>query len=83
MVAGRDVRDPLPHRLDDAGALVAEHTGSGKRQVAVAGDVVGVADAAGRDPDERLARARLLQLDLLDLEVGVELRQDGGRDPHG
>ena len=74
--------DAVADRLDDARTLVAEHTRGREGQVAVAGDVVGVTDAARGDADDRLAGSRLVQLDLLDLEVGVELRQDRGRDAH-
>ena len=61
--------DSLADGLDDAGALVAEQH---RERMVVAGshDVeVGVADAGGLDPDASLARARLVQLDLLDAEV--------------
>jgi hypothetical protein len=39
-----------------------------------------VADAAGDDPDERLARLRLFQLDVLDDERLPELLEDCGAD---
>ena len=72
-----------PTRLDDAGALVPEH---GRR---VAGRVgarrrveVGVADAAGDEADEHLARARLGELDLLHDERLAELLEYRGADLH-
>ena len=79
MVAGREGGDAGTDRLDDAGALVAEHArrvtagvGAGRRVE------VGVADAARREPDERLAPLRLLQLDVLDDERSPELLEDCG-----
>ena len=78
---GAERRDAGPDRLDDPGALVPEHArrvaarvGSGRRVE------IGVADAAGDDPDERLARLRLLQLDVLDDERLPELLEDCGPD---
>ena len=61
--------DSLADGLDDTGAFVAEQH---RKRMVVAGshDVeVGVADAGRLDPDTSLARARLVQLDLLDAEV--------------
>ena len=42
-----------------------------------------MADAARGEPDERLARLRLGELDLLDGERLPELLEHGGADPHG
>jgi hypothetical protein len=39
-----------------------------------------MADAAGDDPDERLARLRLVELDVLDDEWLPELLEDCGAD---
>jgi hypothetical protein len=39
-----------------------------------------VADTAGDEPDERLARLRLLELDVLDDERSPELLEDCGPD---
>jgi hypothetical protein len=39
-----------------------------------------VADATCREPDERLARLRLVQLDVLDDEWSPELLEDCGPD---
>ena len=43
---------------------------------------VGVADPARGEPDERLARLRLLELDLLDSQRLPELLEDGGANVH-
>ena len=83
MVAGSDERDALPHPLDDAGALVAEDARRVAGRVGARGRVqVGVADAAGRQADEHLARLRLREVDLLDDERLPELLEDGGADLH-
>ena len=80
---GASESTPVADALDDAGALVPE---DGRR---VAGGVgargrveIGVADAAGDEPDEDLARLRLGQLDLLHLERRAELLQHRGADLH-
>jgi hypothetical protein len=69
--------DARSDRLDHSCALVPEHArriparvGTGRRVE------VGMADAAGDDPNERLALLRLLQLDVLDDERLPELLQD-------
>jgi len=83
MVAGSDERDPLPHALDHTGPLVAEDArGIPARVRAGRGVEVGVAHAAGCEPDEHLAGPRLRQVDLLDGERLPELLEDGGTDPH-
>jgi hypothetical protein len=77
-------RHVLADLLDDAGALVAEHGRCITRWIGSGGRVqVGVADAARDEPDERLARFRLRQVDLLDGERLPELLEDCGPDPHG
>ena len=75
----RDERHAVADALDDAGALVAEHArhvaariGPGRRVE------VGVADAAGDEPHERLAGLRLGQLDVLDDERLPELLEHRG-----
>src|SRR3954447_24406279 len=84
LVARRDVPGVLADPLDDPGALVAEHgwciaggVGAGSRVE------VGVADAAGDEAHERLARARLVELDLLDFERSSEVLEHRGADLHG
>jgi hypothetical protein len=74
-VAGTDVLDSGTDGLDDPGSLVAEQH---REWMVVAGthDVeIGVADTGGLDPNARLARAGLVEVDLLDA-VAVELGQD-------
>ena len=68
------VVDPVTDGLDHAAALVPEHDGERGGGVAEHPVQVGVADAGRLDPDAGLARARLGELDLLDLErlVGRE-----------
>ena len=75
--------DARADRLDDAGALVAEH----RRRVPGGIDTrrrvqVGVADAAGDEAHQHLARLRLGQLELLDLERCSELLEDRGANLH-
>jgi hypothetical protein len=83
VVADRERGDAGADGLDHAGALVAEDArrvpagiGAGR------GIQVGVADAAGDEPDERLARLGLGELDLLDGERLPELLEHGGADLH-
>ena len=84
VVAGRDERDAVTDALDDAGALVAEHAGRVAGRVGAGGGVeVGVADAAGGEPDEHLARLRLGEVDLLDDERAAELLENCCADFHG
>ena len=83
VVARRDRGDAVADRLDDAGALVAEHRRRVPRRVGAGGGVqVGVADAARGEPDEHLARLRLGELELLDLERRAELLENRGLDVH-
>ena len=83
VVARLDERHALADRLDDARALVAEHARRVAGRVGARGGVhVGVADAAGGEPDEHLARLRLGELDLLDDERLPELLEHCGADPH-
>ena len=80
----RPAVDVRADRLDHAGALVPEH---GRR---VAGGVdaggrveVGVADAAGHEPDQRPRRCfGSVQLELLDDQRLAELLQDRRAHPH-
>ena len=82
-VADRDVLDALADRLDDPGALVAEHGGRVAGRVGAGGGVeVGVADAAGHEPHQHLARLGVGELDLLHVQRLAELLQHGGAHPH-
>ena len=60
--------DAVPHRLDDARALVAEQHGQRVPKTGANDVEVGAADAARVDADERLPRAGLVELELLDAE---------------
>ena len=83
VVAGLEQVTSGPDRLDHARALVAEH----RRRVAGGVDArggveVGVADAAGDQPDQHLAGLRLGEVDLLDGERLAELLQHRGAHLH-
>src|SRR5438045_754914 len=83
MVARRDGGDSLADTLDDAGAFMPQHGRRVSRRIRAGGRVeIRVADAAGHEADERFARARLLELELLHLERRTELLEDGGANPH-
>ena len=83
VVAGRDERDTVTDALDDTGALVTEDARRVAGRVGTGGGVeVGVADAAGGEPDEHLARLRLGEIDLLDDERAAELLEDCCADFH-
>jgi hypothetical protein len=71
-VAGSDVLDALADLLDHASALVAEQDGQLMSPAAGLEEVqVGVADAARLDPDERLAGAGRVELELSDRKAAV------------
>src|SRR5207244_9851427 len=75
--------DTLPDPLDDSRALVAEYGRRVAGRVRAGGCVeVGVADAARDEADERLARPRLRELDLLHRERCAEVLEHGGANPH-
>ena len=83
VVAGRERADALADALDDARALVPEHRRRVAGRVGAGGRVeVGVADAAGDEAHEHLARARLGQVDLVHDERRSELLEHGGPDLH-
>ena len=77
--------DIVAHRLDDAGALVAEHERAIERETAVAVDdmQVAVADAGGDGAHQHLAAPRLVDVDLLDGQRFVHLAKDGSGHFHG
>src|SRR5205814_10364449 len=81
VVARPDEGCPRPDRLDDARALVAEHARRVAARIGARGGVeIGVAVAARREPDERLAGFRLLEPDVLDDERLPELLENCGAD---
>ena len=77
--------DIVAHRLDDAGALVAQHERAIHREAAVAVDhvQVAVADAGGDGAHQHLAAPRLVDVDLLDGQRLVHLAEDGSGHFHG
>jgi hypothetical protein len=84
VIAGRDGRDALADGLDDPRALVAQDGRRVARRVAPRGGVdVGVAHAAGDEPDQHLAGLRLGQIDLRHDERLAELLEHRGAHPHG
>ena len=83
MVPRLQRRDTVADPLDDTRALVPEHGRRVARRVGARRRVeVGVADAAGDEPDEHLARLRLGEGDLLDDERRPELLQHCGPNLH-
>ncbi len=79
VVADRDRAHVRAERLHDARALVPEHgRGISGRIDPRSGVHVGVADAAGDEPDQHLARPRISQVQLLDDERTAELLQHRG-----
>jgi hypothetical protein len=83
VIARRDRRNALADPLDDAGSLVAEHSGRVSGRIGSRGGVqVGVTDPAGDEPDEHLARARPGEVELLHLERRAEPLEHGGADLH-
>ena len=77
--------DVLAHRLDDAGAFMAEQEGAVEREAAVAVDHVqiAVADAGGDRAHQDLAAPRLVDVHLLDRQRFVHLAEDRGCHLHG
>jgi hypothetical protein len=63
-------------------ALVAEDDREHDRQPSEPGVVVGVADADGLDPDQDLVVARVVEVELLDLQRGARLPGHGRSDLH-
>jgi hypothetical protein len=83
VVADREVGDARPDRLHDARALVPEDGRRVARRVHAGGGVhVGVAHAAGDEAHERLALARVCEVDLRDLEGLPERLEHGRADLH-
>ena len=75
---------PVAQLLHDPAALVAEHRGRVARRVRAGRGVhVRVADPAGLEANQHLARLRLGQVHLLDRERLAELLQYRRSHPHG
>ncbi len=84
MVAGCNERDTRAHRLDDAGALVSEHTRCVTAGVGATGCVqIRVAHAAGVHLDECFALLRIGDVEILDHEGFAELLENSGAHLHG
>ena len=84
MVAGAHGRHVLANRLDDAGALVAEHDRPVGREAADTVDDMQIAVAdAGRDgADQHLAPRWRVDIDRFDRQRRVRLAENGGFDLH-
>jgi hypothetical protein len=77
VIAGDEARDPGPHLLHDAAALVAEHRRKQPRRIAAAHRVrIGVTHPRGHEAHETLARTRALEVDGVDLERAAGLEAD-------
>ena len=83
VVARAQRADALPDALHDARAFVAEHRRRVARRIGARRRVeIGMADAAGHEADEDLARLRLRELELLHRQGSVELLENRCPDPH-
>ncbi len=84
MVARLDVFHALADLLDHARALVTEHRRRVARWIRARRCVeIGVADAAGDEPNERFAGLRLREVQFLNFERSAELLEDCGANLHG
>src|ERR1700734_596688 len=67
VVALLKAADPLPYRLDDAGAFVTQNNGMGDGYPVSGMTVdIGVADSGGGDAHQNFIGTRLLEIQLLD-----------------
>ena len=82
MVTGAHARHVRADGGDDAGALVAEHDRRDRLRPDRLHRQVAVADPDGTELDEHLVAARVVELDLGDLERRLGACRDGGLDPH-
>ena len=78
MIAGLHIGDVGADLLDDAGELVTEHRRQRMRIEPFHEMQVGVAEPGDGGADQHLARAGLLQADVLDHQRLVDFIQDGG-----
>lgn len=81
-VVFRVLADAVTNRDHGAGAFVTEDAGQRERQVAVAGQAVGVADAGRGQPYQHLAGAGIVEFEGLQGERSVEFLDDRGRNTH-
>jgi hypothetical protein len=77
MVARREVDDALADRFDDARRLVAEDAGGRHGEAALDHVEVAVTDTGGGGLQEDLARTRVVDANLLELEGGMVLAHYG------
>ena len=77
-----DPADGAADALDHARSLVAEDDREDDRQPSEPGVVIGVADADGLDLDQDLVVARVVEVELLDRQLGARLPGDGRLDLH-
>jgi hypothetical protein len=83
VISGLHRRDIGADPLDDAGAFVAEHGRRVPGRIgARRGVEIGVADPAGDEPHEHLARPRPGEVDLLHDQWLAELLEDSGAHLH-
>ena len=82
VVARLHERHRVAHRLDGPGALVAEHHRRRALELALHLVEVGAADPDGRHPDDDLVRARLVQVELDDLERLADSVEERGAGLH-
>src|SRR5207244_3370972 len=83
VIARTQRADVRPHPLHDAGPFMAEHGRRVARRIGAGGRVqVGVADPAGDEPDENLARIRLREVELLNRQGSAELLENRCPDAH-
>jgi hypothetical protein len=76
-IVDRHAVDGVAHGLDVAGAFVAQEHGERLAPVPVVDrPVIRVAHAVRDDPDEHLARARVVDLDRLDPDRSAEVLDD-------
>ena len=78
VIAGLEVGHVLADCLDDARRFVAEDAGHHHRHVAGDDVEIAVADARRGGPGQDLVGARLVDVDVLDRERGVQFTEDGG-----
>jgi len=71
------------YRFDDPGWFMAQDRRHAGRQRPMDAMEIAMAYAAGDGADEHLARARLVDLDLLDSERLIDFTKNGGFDSHG
>ena len=84
MVAGLDRRHLVADRLDDPGALMAEHNRPVEREAPLPIDdmQIAVTHPGRRGADQHLAAPRLVDLDRFDRQRLVHLAKDRGVDLH-